>query len=106
MEREGKIPPAGEMSAKRAKGGRIKAHLVIQSPPANACQSRHFAERSEIFREYTVSREIWRLKRVTKSLMDFVYTLAEAAHAAPVHSYTSSISPPPRTVSPAYSTAA
>ncbi len=75
MEREGKIPPAGEMSAKRAKGGRIKAHLVIQSPPANACQSRQFAERSEIFREYTVSRKIWRLKRVTKSLMDFVYTL-------------------------------
>ncbi len=29
-EREGKIPPAGEMSAKRTKGGRIKARLVIQ----------------------------------------------------------------------------
>ncbi len=30
MEREGKIPPAGEMSAKRTKGGRTKARLVIQ----------------------------------------------------------------------------
>ena len=30
MEREGKIPPAGEMSAKRTKGGRVKTHLVIQ----------------------------------------------------------------------------
>ena len=47
MEREGKIPPAGEMSAKRTKGGRIKALLVMQSPPANACLSRRFAERSE-----------------------------------------------------------
>ena len=49
MEREGKIPPAGEMSAKRTKGGRIKARLVIQSPPANACKAGNLPSAARFF---------------------------------------------------------
>ena len=33
-ELEGKIPPAGEMSAKLTKGARIKARLELDNPPS------------------------------------------------------------------------
>ena len=33
-ELEGKIPPAGEMSAKLTKGGRAKARLEYNKPPS------------------------------------------------------------------------
>ena len=53
--------------------GAAQARLVIQSPPANACLSRPFAERSEIFREDTLSRKIWRPTQKDEVQMDFAF---------------------------------